>query len=155
MQGPDADADVVLPAPTGLQVPDARVVLPAPTGLQNYSWAPAAARPATCLYCNTAIPRATWRFDYRVKASRALGDQRRIHHACLPRCNMATRATDVALVRRWLADETKPEAEIVMLREALALLGGDAAGAAAAAAAAASGARSPAVVRPGSSHDVA
>ena len=102
---------------------DAALVLPAPTGLQCYDQAPLrASKPAMCWTCHIAIPKGSWRFDYRFKASRSWSDQRRVHLACLGLLNKATYATDVAMMRRWMADASKPDEERLVLAEAFACL---------------------------------
>ena len=78
---------------------------------------------AKCFGCNANTVAGEVRFEYRFKQSTSLRDQKRLHSRCVRSMPVATRARDVRVLQRWLADPTLVD-EVVrtVLRDSLALL---------------------------------
>ena len=74
-----------------------------PIGLQEYGLAPARGS-AKCLVCSERIQAGDWRFDYRMKKSTSLRDQRRVHQTCIGELPEETRSSDLLKLKRWLGD---------------------------------------------------
>lgn len=56
-----------------------------------------------CWICDKVIQKGAYRLDYRIKASKALSDQRRIHVQCIGGLPSATRAVDLRALRAFKA----------------------------------------------------
>ena len=85
-------------------------------GLKSFDVAPSGR--ASCYLCGAIIPKGSRRFDYRIRTSRNLSDQRRIHTSCVSRLPTATRDVDIAFLRAQLATAIG-DVELALLRAAL------------------------------------
>ena len=96
-----------------------------PIGLVGYELS--ASNRAVCFLCEAPICKNAWRFDYRIKESSSLRDQRRIHQTCLGRLPSATRNSDVLKLKRWLGEAQEVDgagAIVSMLTDAVSTVEG-------------------------------
>ena len=112
---PDLAKDALEPV-----VVAAAAKVPAAVGLRSFDEAPS--RMAKCWACSQQIAKGSWRFDYRMKASSSLRDQRRAHAECVGQVPPHTRWQDVAAVEGWLQDANLNEEAVDMLTRALVML---------------------------------
>ena len=79
---------------------------------------------AACCNCSQKIAPGSVRIDYRFKESNSLGDQKRccLKPACIQALPAATRARDIKVVQRWLADPALSALEYASLSELLSAL---------------------------------
>jgi hypothetical protein len=91
-------------------------------GIQGFERAPSGR--ASCFLYGGKIERASWRFDYRMKASSKLGDQRRIHVTCVSQLPVATRAADLRALRAFMEAPDVSDDQRALLEAASAELAG-------------------------------
>ena len=111
------------PSADDLGGPKATTIAPKPTivahiGLRSYDQSPSSI--AKCWVCNASILKGVWRFDYRIRASTKLGDQRRTHSACVGALPSSSKEQDIDAFRSWAAKEGVSSDALAMLKSALA-----------------------------------
>ena len=82
------------------------------------SWDVAPTGQAVCWWCKAKIDKGSVRFDYRLKATKLLSDQRRFHPRCIKDCPAETRARDIRYVKHMLEGDL-PEHARAVIKEAL------------------------------------
>ena len=111
-------------APAGEEVPPAPPLVDQQgrllPGLRALERAPSSR--AVCFACDRKIVKDDLRFEYRLRASKSLSDERRLHVGCAARLPAATRQVDLLRLQSMLAIPERPEDERQALAGALAAL---------------------------------
>ena len=89
-------------------------------GIKKYD--KAASDRGTCFVCKGKVLKNTFRMDFRVKVSMAMGDQPRFHPACAAGLPCGSRDRDIRVIRMWLRDPSLEHDARTMLEGVLALL---------------------------------
>lgn len=77
---------------------------------------------AVCFCCKQKVNKGEFRFEYRVRASSSLSDERRVHAACVRQLPVASRAVDISALEHMIQAQSLPDEELSVAREALASL---------------------------------
>ena len=89
-------------------------------GIKAFELAPSGR--AVCFICTRPIGRNSWRFDYRLRDSRTLSDQRRVHFDCVGHLPLRTREVDIGALQDFLAQPGSSQDRAEHLQIALCLL---------------------------------